>query len=275
MTDLRPLDVHRYRVAPGSTVDLSAWDPSDRAAFDGDKTAGEAQLELVSEELAGLQHLLYAQHRHRILLVLQGMDTSGKDGTVRKVFREVGPLGVDVANFKSPSEEELARDYLWRVHRHTPTAGHLTVFNRSHYEDVLIVRVHDLCPPEVVERRYAHLADFERMLCEEGVTVLKCMLHISKEEQKERLQARLDDPHKQWKFNHGDLQERAKWDDYQRAYEIALERTSTDHAPWYVIPSDRKWYRNLMVGELVRQTLAGLDMQWPAPAEDLDGIVID
>lgn len=275
MNGLRSLDVQRYRVHPGKKLDLTTRDSADKGAFDGDKVAGEAHLSAIADELAALQGLLYAQHRHRVLLVLQGMDTSGKDGTVRKVFREVGPLGVDVANFKKPSEDELARDYLWRVHRHTPEAGHLTVFNRSHYEDVLIVRVHELCPPDVIERRYAHIADFERMLCEEGVKVVKCMLHISKEAQKERLQARLDDPHKQWKFNHGDLSERKRWDDYQEAYEIALTRTSTDYAPWYVIPSDRKWYRNLMVGELVRQTLLGLDMEWPEPVENLDGIVID
>jgi PPK2 family polyphosphate:nucleotide phosphotransferase len=269
------IDVERYRIAPGAAVVLADHDPRDTSAFDGDKEAGEARLDEIGNELADLQQLLYAQHEHRVLLVLQGMDTSGKDGTVRKVFREVGPLGIDVANFKAPHAEELAHDYLWRVHKHSPRTGHITVFNRSHYEEVLIVRVHELVSIERIERRYGHLRDFERMLADEGVTIVKCMLHISREEQKERLQARIDDPHKRWKFNHGDLDERKRWDDYQRAYELALSETSTDWAPWYVIPSDRKWYRNLVVGELVRQTVAALDMQWPEPERPLDGVIID
>jgi PPK2 family polyphosphate:nucleotide phosphotransferase len=259
------MDVARYRIAPGTTVQLHDHDAGDTSQFKGDKAAGEEELEVVAAQLADLQHLLYAQHHERVLLVLQGMDTSGKDGTVRKVFREIGPLGVEVANFKSPSEEELAHDYLWRVHAHTPSAGHITVFNRSHYEDVLVVRVHEYVPLERIEKRYAHINDFERMLTDEGVAIVKCFLHISAEEQRERLQARVDDPHKRWKFNHGDVDERKRWDDYQRAYEITLSRTSTEWAPWHVVPANRKWYRNLVVAHLLRATLEGLDMQWPEP----------
>jgi PPK2 family polyphosphate:nucleotide phosphotransferase len=267
------IDVERYRVHPGTRVQLDDHDPGEQGELD--KAAGEALLDEIASELAQLQQLLYAQHSERVLLVLQGMDTSGKDGTIRKVFREVGPLGVDVANFKAPSEEELAHDYLWRVHAHSPRTGHITVFNRSHYEDVLIVRVHDLVPRDRIEHRYGHLNDFERMLSDEGVTVVKCFLHISRDEQARRLQARVDDPHKRWKFRHGDLDERARWDDYAEAYEIALSRTSTDAAPWYVVPADHKWYRNLVVATLVRDTLVRLDMQWPDSEEDLSRVVIE
>jgi PPK2 family polyphosphate:nucleotide phosphotransferase len=259
------MDVSRYRIDPGTTVTLSGHDADDTSAFEGDKADGERALETVATQLAELQHLLYAQHHERVLLVLQGMDTSGKDGTVRKVFREIGPLGVEVANFKAPSEEEAAHDYLWRVHHHTPAAGHITVFNRSHYEDVLVVRVHEHVPLERIEKRYAHINDFERMLADEGVAIVKCFLHISFEEQRERLQARVDDPHKRWKFNHGDIDERKRWDDYQAAYEIALSSTSTPWAPWHIVPANRKWYRNLVVAHLLRAELESLDMQWPEP----------
>jgi PPK2 family polyphosphate:nucleotide phosphotransferase len=208
-------------------------------------------------------------------MVLQAMDTGGKDSTIRHVFDGVNPQGVKVANFKRPTREELAHDYLWRIHRHTPARGKIVVFNRSHYEDVLVVRVHNLVPPEIWKRRYDHINAFERMLVDEGTTILKFYLHISKEEQRERLQARLDRPHKRWKFNRGDLKERALWDDYMAAYEAMLSKTSTDWAPWYIIPSDRKWYRNLVIATILVQTLQGLDMQYPASADDLDGIVIE
>lgn len=267
------MDVSRYRVAPGSSVDLRDHDPGDTGEFAGGQAAGQTALDEAAQRLAELQALLYTQNDDRVLLVLQGMDTSGKDGTIRKVFREVGPLGVDVANFKAPNDIERAHDYLWRVHPHTPAAGHITVFNRSHYEDVLIVRVHDLVPRKRVERRYDHLNEFEHMLADEGVTVVKCFLHISEDEQRKRLQARIDDPHKRWKFNPGDLDERKLWDDYQRAYEIALERCSTDWAPWYVIPSNHKWFRNLAVCELLCQTLEGVGMEWPEP-EGVAGTVV-
>jgi PPK2 family polyphosphate:nucleotide phosphotransferase len=269
------VDVSRYRVAPGTAVVLADHDAASKGDFDGDKDAGELRLEPLAARLDELQELLYAQHEHRVLLVLQGMDSSGKDGTVRKVFREVGPLGVDVANFKAPSEEELAHDYLWRIHAHSPRTGHITVFNRSHYEDVLIVRVHGLVPLERIERRYTHINDFERMLTDEGVTIVKCFLHISREEQRKRLQARVDDPHKRWKFRHGDLDERAKWDEYQQAYEIMLSRTSTEAAPWYVVPADRKWYRNLVVAQLLCDHMDALKMTWPDSEEPVDGLVVE
>jgi PPK2 family polyphosphate:nucleotide phosphotransferase len=202
------------------------------------------------------------------------MDTAGKDSTIRHVFRAVDPIGVKVAAFKKPTEEELAHDYLWRVHPHTPGAGEISIFNRSHYEDVLVVRVHGLVPEKQWRRRYDHIRAFEQLLADEGTTIIKCFLHISPETQAERLQARLDDESKQWKFRKGDLAERALWPDYMAAYEEALSLTSTESAPWYVVPSDRKWYRNLIVGALLIRALEGLDMRYPEPEEDLAGVTI-
>ena len=202
------------------------------------------------------------------------MDTSGKDGTIKHVFRNINPLGVKVANFKRPNEIELAHDYLWRVHPHTPSRGHLSIFNRSHYEDVLIVRVHNLVPKAQWDRRYRQIREFERILAEEGTIILKFFLHISKKEQKERLEERLQNPKKQWKFEHGDIDERKLWDDYQKAYEVALAKTSTDHAPWYIVPSDRKWYRNLVISQVLIDTLDGLKMKYPEPEQGLENIVI-
>jgi PPK2 family polyphosphate:nucleotide phosphotransferase len=268
------MDVDRFKIQPNVPVTLADWATTNGGEFEGGKSEGEKVLGELAVRLAELQMLLYAQHEHRVLLVLQGMDTSGKDGTIRKVFREVGPIGVDVANFKKPNDEEMSRDYLWRVHQHTPRIGHVMVFNRSHYEDVLIARVRELVPHDRIERRYGHLNDFERMLADEGVTIRKCFLHISKETQRERLQSRLDNPHKQWKFHHGDIEERKLWDDYQDAYELALSRTATEWAPWYVIPSDNKWYRNLAVARLLVDTLEGLDMSWPETEGDLDNLKI-
>ncbi len=265
----------RYRVQPGTEIDLHSWDPRDDAAFDGEKKAGKQVLRLLRKRLEDLQELLYAEGKHKVLMVLQAIDTGGKDGTIRKVFDGVNPQGVKVANFKRPTREELAHDYLWRVHKHTPAHGEIVVFNRSHYEDVLVVRVHNLVPPEVWRRRYDHINAFERMLVDEGTTILKFYLHISKEEQRERLQSRLDKPHKRWKFDPGDLKERTLWDSYMVAFETMLSRTSTDWAPWYIIPSDRKWYRNLVIATILVQTLQGLNMQYPDPVDDLDGIVIE
>lgn len=264
-----------YAVQPGTEINLQSWDPRDNTAFDGDKKAGKQVLRLLRKRLEDLQELLYAESKRKVLMVLQAMDTGGKDSTIRHVFDGVNPQGVKVANFKRPTREELAHDYLWRIHQHTPARGEIVVFNRSHYEDVLVVRVHNLVPPEIWKRRYDHINAFERMLVDEGTTILKFYLHISKEEQRERLQARLDRPHKRWKFNRGDLKERALWDDYMAAYEAMLSKTSTDWAPWYIIPSDRKWYRNLVIATILVQTLQGLDMQYPASADDLDGIVIE
>lgn len=264
--------MERYRVEPGSTVRLSDIDPGERLSFDGKKELGNEYLEELTLRLRSLQELLYAEGRHRILVVLQAMDTGGKDGVIRHVFRTVNPQGVKVAGFKAPSSRELAHDYLWRIHRETPARGEIRIFNRSHYEDVLVVRVRNLVSPEVWERRYNHIREFERMLADEGTTILKFFLHISKDEQAERLQARLDDPEKHWKFSPADLEERKLWDDYQQAFEVALTRTSTPWAPWYVVPANSKWYRNLVVARVLVDTLEGLDMRFPESSLDLEGI---
>ena len=268
-------DLDRYRVLPGTAAGLAGRDPADRALFGGGKEEGKEALGPLRDELRRLQELLYAEGRHAVLVVLQGIDTAGKDGTIRHVFRGVNPQGVRVAGFKVPTAVELAHDYLWRVHARTPVAGEITIFNRSHYEDVLVVRVHGLVPAEVWSRRYRHIVEFERMLAEEGTTILKFFLHIDRDEQKERFAARLADPEKQWKFRVGDLAERRRWDDYIAAYEQAISETSTDLAPWYVVPANRKWYRNLVVSRVLIATLRGLDMRFPEPEEDLAGIVIE
>jgi len=267
--------MHRYRISPNKSVKLSDYDPKDTSAFDGDKDEAEAKLDELTNRLESLQELLFAEHKHKLLVVLQGTDTSGKDGVIRHVFEGVNPQGVRVASFKVPTSEELDHDYLWRVHKQTPGRGEIVIFNRSHYEDVLVVRVHNLVPDQHWKRRYGHINDFERTLADEGTTILKFFLHIDQDEQKERLQARLDDPAKQWKFNVGDLKERLLWDEYRRAYEDVLSQTSTKAAPWYVVPSNRKWYRNLVIASVLVDTLEGLDMHYPEPKEDLSQVVID
>lgn len=265
----------RYRVKPKQKIDLGKWDPADAGAFDGDKKAGEAATKKLNKRLEALQELLYAEGKHKVLIVLQAMDSGGKDGTIRHVFDGVNPQGVKVASFKRPTPEELAHDYLWRVHKVTPGSGEIVIFNRSHYEDVLVVRVHNLVPEKVWSRRYDQINAFEKQLAEEGTTILKFYLHIDKDEQKERLQARLDEPDKNWKFAKGDLAERALWPEYQKAYEAVLNRTSTTHAPWYIIPANRKWYRNLVISQILVETLEGLDMHFPQAEEGLEGIVIE
>ena len=265
----------RFRIKPGSAVDLSTFDPNDKSLFPMDKTEGKAHLLKLNEELEALQELLYAEGKHKLLIVLQAMDTGGKDGTIRHVFEGVNTQGVKVASFKVPTEEELAHDYLWRVHKHTPGKGEIVIFNRSHYEDVLVVRVHKLVPEEVWSRRYEHIRAFEGTLADEGTTILKFYLHIDLDEQKERLQARLDEPHKNWKFSKGDLEERKLWDQYMAAFEDALGKTSTEDAPWYVIPANRKWYRNLVISSIIIDKLKSLNMAYPEPEEGLEGIVIE
>lgn len=264
----------RYRVKPGMRVDLSAWDTKDHSAFLGDKSAGKRAAKDANRRLEALQELLYAEGERRVLVVLQAMDTGGKDGVIRHVFEGVNPQGVKVASFKVPSRLELAHDYLWRVHQKTPGKGEIAIFNRSHYEEVLVVRVHNLVPDEVWSRRYDHVNAFERMLADEGTVILKFFLHISEEEQRERLQARLDEPDKRWKFSLGDLSERKLWDDYVAAYEDVLSKTSTEWAPWYVVPADRKWYRNLVIGTVLNEVLEDLDMQYPEFEGDPESIVI-
>ncbi|WP_211348761.1 polyphosphate kinase 2 family protein [Nocardioides litoris] len=260
------------RLAAGP-VDLAAIETDAAPAYDGGKAQGAADLAAMGAELADLQERLFAEGTaggtRSVLLVLQGMDTSGKGGTLRHTVGLVDPQGVRITSFKAPTEEERSHDFLWRIERALPRAGTIGVFDRSHYEDVLIARVRSLAPPEEVERRYAAINDFEQRLVEGGTTVVKCMLHVSAAEQKERLLARLDDPTKHWKFNPGDIDERSQWPAYQEAYEVALERTHTDHAPWHVVPADKKWFRNLAVGALLLQTLRGLDPQWPAADFDV------
>jgi PPK2 family polyphosphate:nucleotide phosphotransferase len=265
----------RYRVAPGAAAGIEARDPRDRALFSGRKDEGKSVSRALNARLEELQELLWAEGKHRLLVVLQAIDAGGKDGTIRHVFDGTNPQGVRVAAFKRPTARELAHDYLWRVHPHVPGDGEIAIFNRSHYEDVLVVRVHSLVPEEIWRRRYEHIAAFEKLLSDEGTTIVKFFLHISREEQKERFQARLDEPHKRWKFSRGDLDERARWDDYQAAFEEALTRTSADHAPWYVVPADRKWYRNLVVSQVLVDTLEGLDMRYPEPEDDFADVVID
>jgi PPK2 family polyphosphate:nucleotide phosphotransferase len=264
----------RYRVKPGMRVDLSTWDTKDRGAFDGDKSAGKAAARDANRRLEALQELLYAEGKQRVLVVLQAMDTGGKDGVIRHVFEGVNPQGVKVAGFKVPTRMESAHDYLWRVHQKTPGKGEIAIFNRSHYEDVLVVRVHNLVPEAVWSRRFDHINAFERMLADEGTVILKFFLHISKEEQRERLQARLDEPDKRWKFSLGDLEERKLWDDYVAVYEDVLSKTSTEWAPWYVVPADRKWYRNLVIGTVLTEALEGLDMRRPEFEGDPGSIVV-
>jgi PPK2 family polyphosphate:nucleotide phosphotransferase len=275
-SDFSPkFDIDELRVEPGKKPNLSKIDTRDTPFWDSDNKEGaQRYLTVLNERLEALQELLWAQGKERVLVVIQAMDAGGKDGTVRHVFEGVNPTGVKVASFKRPSSKELAHDYLWRVHRQVPGDGELTIFNRSHYEDVLVVRVEELVPKKRWERRYDHIVNFEQMLADEGTTIVKLFLHISKDEQKERLQARLDEPHKNWKFEAGDLVPRSKWEQYQEAFEDALARTSTDDAPWYIIPADRKWYRNIAVSQILIQTLERLEMSFPEAADGLDQIVI-
>jgi PPK2 family polyphosphate:nucleotide phosphotransferase len=255
---------------PAGPVDLSTYSTDGTPGFKGDKKDGERSLADLGAELLELQTKLYAQRgapdARRLLLVLQGMDTSGKGGVLKHTVGLVDPVGVRITSFKAPSEEERAHDFLWRIEKAVPERGYLGVFDRSHYEDVLIQRVHSFAPPEEIERRYGAINDFEQRLVDEGTVIVKCMLHISPAEQMERLLARLDDPAKHWKYNPGDVDERQSWADYTTAYEIALERTNTDAAPWYIVPSDKKWYRNLAVGQLLDEALAAMGLEWP-PAD--------
>jgi len=266
--------MERYRVVPGAYVDLSKYDTRDLSAFEGGKKAGKAAAKVANQRLEALQELLYAEGKRRVLVVLQAMDTGGKDGVIRHVLEGVNPAGVKVAGFKVPSKLELAHDYLWRVHQKTPGNGEIVIFNRSHYEDVLVVRVHNIVPEEVWSRRYEHINAFEKMLADEGTLILKFFLHISKDEQRERLQARLDEPDKRWKFSLGDLEERKLWDDYIAAFEAVLSKTSTEWAPWYVVPADRKWYRNLVIGKVLKEALERLNMRYPAFDGDPSSITI-
>jgi PPK2 family polyphosphate:nucleotide phosphotransferase len=270
----RALPTTRLRVQEGKDFRLDRRDPAATPGWKGGKDEAAPVVARLAERLEELQELLFAEHRHRVLVVLQGMDTSGKDGVIRHVFEGVNPSGVRVESFKVPTTAELAHDFLWRVHPRVPSDGELTIFNRSHYEDVLVVRVRALQPEGVWRARYRQIVDFERLLAESGTTILKFFLHISKEEQRERFQARIDEPGKRWKFRSGDLEDRALWDDYQAAYAEAIGRTSTAAAPWYVIPADRKWFRDLAVASVLVQTLESLKMRLPAGEPGLDRLRI-
>lgn len=265
----------KYRVKPDSKVWLDELDPDDKSEFEGDKKEAKAELETITDELDDLQERFYAEGKRAVLFIIQAMDTGGKDGTIRGVFGELNPAGCRVQAFKAPTSLELAHDYLWRIQRAMPPRGQIGVFNRSQYEDVLVVRVHNLVPKEVWEKRYDQINAFEKMLTEEGTTIVKFFLHISKDEQKQRLQERIDDPDKHWKFNPNDLKERALWDEYQKAYQDVLSKTSTDYAPWYVIPANRKWYRNLVVARIVQDTLQTLNPQYPETNVDFTNVVIE
>lgn len=250
------------RVTPGKRVHLDHYPPDATLGLD-DKEKAQAAAAKLGERIAELGALLAANRRHALLVVIQGMDASGKDGTVKHCIGPLNPMGVHVTSFKAPSPVELAHDFLWRVHQACPARGEVGIFNRSHYEDVLIVRVEDLVPEDVWSKRYDAINAFERNLVDEGTVVLKLWLNMSKEEQAVQMRERLEDPTKNWKFNVDDLEKRKKWDEYIEAYRVMLEETSTDWAPWHVIPADRKWVRNLVVSELLVDALEGLGMEWP------------
>lgn len=269
MTDVRA------KLATSGPIDLEHRSSDDTPGFDGDRDDAEQELPRIGRDLAELQERLFAGGRsdtseHKVLLLLQGMDTSGKGGVLRHVVGLVDPQGVEIASFKAPTKTELAHDFLWRIEKRLPAAGTIGVFDRSHYEDVLIGRVRELAPAKEIERRYDAINEFEQAFVEDGGVLLKCFLHVSADDQRERLAERLDDPEKHWKYNPGDLDERALWPQYQEAYEIALERCSTDHAPWHVVPAGRKWYRNWAIATMLAETLADLDLQWPPADFDVE-----
>lgn len=264
-------DIHR--IIPDRPIDLERL--TTRAdELHQDRERAEADFKKLRRRIAELQFRLYSEGRQKLLVVLQAMDAGGKDSTIRRVFRGVNPQGVRVTSFKAPTKEELARDYLWRVHRAVPGKGMIGVFNRSHYEDVLIVRVDSLVPEAVWRRRYEQINEFEKLLADTGTRILKFYLHISKDEQKERMEDRLSDPTRHWKFSRDDLRKRAQWDSYQEAYQEALRLCSTDHAPWYAIPADQKWYRNLAIAAVLVATLEDMDPQFPEPEEGLGDIKV-
>lgn len=262
-----------WAVKPGSTVDVSTIDPGDTRAIKGGRSAAVAELENDRAALNGWQTRLWAESRRSLLLILQGTDASGKDGTIAHVFSGVNPQGTKVTSFKAPTTEELAHDFLWRVHQAVPHAGQIGVFNRSQYEDVLVARVRKLVPKQIWKQRYADITAFESLLTEGGTTIIKCCLLISKDEQRRRFEERLKDPQKRWKFQRGDLEDRALWKEYQVAYSEAIERTSTKDAPWYIVPSDHKWFRNWVVSRLLIETLTEMDPKYPDPP-DLAGITV-
>jgi PPK2 family polyphosphate:nucleotide phosphotransferase len=257
---------------PLSRIDLNDYDPN--ATPDYDKESARAALTEIGARMDALQEKLYAGRQAALLVILQGMDTSGKDGAIKKVFDAVDPQGVRVASFKVPTADELARDFLWRIHREVPPKGYIGIFNRSHYEDVLVVRVNEIVPRAVWQARYDHINAFERLLHDGGTRILKFFLHISKAEQKERLQARLDDPSKHWKFSLGDLPVRAQWDAYMAAYTDAISRCNTEYAPWHIVPANKKWYRDVVIARTIVETLETMNVAYPKNEDDLSNVVI-
>jgi len=264
----------RFLVRPGTKVRLAEHDPDDTAGFE-DKDAVRKILAKNLAQLEKLQYLMYAESRRALLIVLQGMDASGKDGTIRHVMDGFNPQGCSVTSFKPPTAEELKHDFLWRIHKAIPGRGDIGIFNRSHYEDVLVARVHGLVPKPVWKGRYEQINAFEKTLADSGVAILKFMLHISKEEQRRRFQERIDDPHKRWKVAPSDFADRKLWSEYRKAYEEALDRCSRPWAPWFVIPSDHKWFRNFAVSQILVDTLKAFDMKFPKPAHDLSKIRLE
>ncbi len=263
----------RYGVKAGRKLSLRGYDPDDTGDYkksDQGKAKAKAETAKLIARLDGLQERLYANATRSLLIVLQGMDTSGKDGTIKSVMSGVNPQGCKVVAFKAPSKDELAHDFLWRVHREVPPKGYIGIFNRSHYEDVLITRVHGWVSDKVVKRRFDQIKEFEELLTENGTAILKLFLHISKDEQKERLEARIADPEKRWKWNSGDLEERKLWEDYLKAFEDVISATSTDCAPWYIVPANRKWYRNLVVAERIVNVLEDMKLKTPPAPDGVD-----
>lgn len=263
----------QYRVRPGRRLSLKRYDPDDTGEYkknDDGKAAAKAETDACIASVSRLQERLYANGTRALLIVLQGMDTSGKDGTIRSVMSGVNPQGCTVVSFKTPSSKELAHDFLWRVHQEVPAKGQIGIFNRSHYEDVLITRVHGWVSDKEAKRRFNQIKEFEELLAENGTAILKFFLYISKDEQKARLEARIHDPEKRWKWNSGDLEERKRWDDYMQAFEEVLPATSTEHAPWYVVPANRKWYRNVVIADRVVDVLESMKLKVPPEPAGVD-----
>ncbi len=262
------IDLRRFKVSSKEKINLAQWDPDDTSAFDEKKKEAKEEIEKLKATLAELQEVLYAEHKHKILIVLQGVDASGKDSTIRTIFDGVNPEGVKVSNFKKPTQEEQDHDFLWRIHKEAPAKGEIAIFNRSHYESVLVERVHKLAPKGIEEKRYGEINDFERMLSNEGTSILKFFLHISNDEQRERFEDRLKDPTKEWKLSPNDLAERDFWNEYMKAYEEMIKKTSTKWGPWYVVPSNHKWFRDLLVVSAIVERLEKLHMEYPKLSKD-------
>lgn len=260
----------KYQANSKNKIVLKEFDADDISLCSEGKSTANKEVKQLRKKLIKLQRLLYAQGKHKFLIILQAMDSGGKDGTIRSIFKGVNPQGVKVASFKVPTDNELAHDYLWRVHQKTPANGEIVIFNRSHYEDVLVVRVHDLVPEKVWKKRYQQINEFEELLAEEGTTILKFFLYISKEEQKQRFIERIENPEKQWKFNPNDIDERGYWDNYMLAFQDVVDKTSSKQAPWFVIPANRNWYRDLVISRIIVERLENLQMDYPQPIENID-----